>query len=108
MLLRSTGNPTIQHRNLRVLEGNVPVPEAVAVAVAGQDAVVQSIGLSTRILHFGMKKYGVRRLVAITGIGVGGSKEHGEWFYEWFIYPLFTGKSYIDKDRQEQRRSWME
>ncbi len=77
-------------------------------AVAGQDAVVYSIGLSTRILLFGMKKYGVRRLVAIAGIGVGDSKGHGEGFYEWFSYPLFTEKSYIDKDRQEQRRSWME
>ncbi len=85
VLLRSTGNPTIQHRNLGVLEGNVPVPEAVAVAIVGQDAVVYSIGPSTRILLFGMKKYGVRRLVAITGMGVGDSKGHGEWFYEWFI-----------------------
>ena len=57
---------------------------------------------STRILLFGMKKYGVRRLVAITGIGAGDSKGHGGWFYEWFIYPLFTKKLYIDKDRQEQ------
>ena len=41
VLLRSTGNPTIQHRNLRVLEGNVLVHEGVAAAVEGQDAVVR-------------------------------------------------------------------
>ena len=113
VLLRSTGNLTIQHMRLRVLEGNVLVPETVAAAVEGQDAVVYSIGSdrmgevtlfseSTRILLIAMKKYGVRRLVAITGIGAGDSKGHGGWFYEWFIYPLFTKKIYIDKDRQEQ------
>ena len=113
VLLRSTGNLTIQHMRLRVLEGNVLVPETVAAAVEGQDAVVYSIGSdrmgevtlfseSTRILLIAMKKHGVRRLVAITGIGAGDSKGHGGWFYEWFIYPLFTKKIYIDKDRQEQ------
>lgn len=114
VLVRSPGKLNIQHKNLRVLAGNALEPDAVAAAVAGQEAVVYAIGSdllgreltlfseSTRILIFAMEKHGVRRLVAITGIGAGDSKGHGGWFYEWFIYPVFTKKIYADKDRQEE------
>ncbi len=114
VLIRSPGKLNIQHKNLRVLAGNALEADAVAAAVAGQEAVVYAIGAdllgreltlfseSTRILIFAMEKPGVRRLVAITGIGAGDSKGHGGWFYEWFIYPVFTKKIYADKDRQEE------
>ncbi|WGR61339.1 epimerase [Paracoccus ferrooxidans] len=48
-----------------------------------------------------MKAAGVRRLVAVTGIGAGDSKGHGGWLYNHIIYPLFTRNRYADKDRQE-------
>lgn len=114
VLVRSPGKLNIQNKNLRVLSGNALEPDAVSAAVAGQEAVVYAIGSdgvgrevtlfsnSTCILILAMKKQGVRRLVAITGIGAGDSKGHGGWLYEWFIYPLFTKKIYADKDRQEE------
>lgn len=49
-----------------------------------------------------MKKHGVRRLVALTGIGAGDSKGHGGLFYDRIIYPFFIKPIYEDKDRQEQ------
>ncbi len=114
VLVRSPGKLNIQHKNLRVLAGNALDPDAVAAALAGQEAVVYAIGSdgvgkevtlfseSTRILIFAMEEHGVGRLVAITGIGAGDSKGHGGWIYEWLIYPLFTKKIYADKDRQEE------
>lgn len=48
-----------------------------------------------------MRAFGVRRLVAITGIGAGETRGHGGWFYNWIVFPLFTRNRYADKDRQE-------
>ncbi|MCU7431018.1 SDR family oxidoreductase [Paracoccus denitrificans] len=99
--------------------------EAVAVAVgsptdeaflrrhiAGHDAVVICLGIdrqgrttlfseTTKAVVEAMQAAGVRRLVAVTGIGAGDSKGHGGWLYNRIIYPLFTRNRYADKDRQE-------
>jgi putative NADH-flavin reductase len=80
--------------------------------VAGQDAVIYALGPngpgrttlfsdSTRILLGAMKREGVSRLVAITGVGAGDTKGHGGFLYDRILYPLFTRQIYEDKDRQE-------
>lgn len=97
---------------LEVVGGDALRAADVEAAVVGCDAVIYSLGAppgkattlfsdTTRVLIAAMRKAGVSRLVAITGIGAGDSKGHGGWFYEWFIYPLFTKKLYADKDVQE-------
>jgi putative NADH-flavin reductase len=48
-----------------------------------------------------MKKTGVRRLVCITGIGAGDSRNHGGFLYDRLLQPLLLKKVYDDKDRQE-------
>jgi putative NADH-flavin reductase len=80
--------------------------------VEGQDVVVFALGLdhagattlfseSTRALIAAMQAQGVRRLIAITGVGAGDSRGHGGVFHDWLIYPLFTRQRYLDKNRQE-------
>lgn len=80
--------------------------------IAGHDAVVLSIGVdsigktslfshATEALIPAMRETGVKRLVAITGIGAGDTRGHGGWFYNFVIFPLFTRNRYADKDRQE-------
>lgn len=80
--------------------------------VAGHDAVVMCLGIdrsgkttlfseTTKAVVDVMKAVGVRRLVAVTGVGAGDSRGHGGWFYNRIIYPLFTRNRYIDKNRQE-------
>ncbi|MBN9403825.1 MAG: NAD(P)H-binding protein [Burkholderiales bacterium] len=80
--------------------------------IAGHDAVVICLGIdgsgkttlfseTTNAVVDAMKVVGVRRLVAVTGIGAGDSKGHGGWLYNYIIYPLFTRNRYADKDRQE-------
>ncbi len=49
-----------------------------------------------------MVKEGVKRLIAITGVGAGETRGHGGFIYDWIIFPLFTRKRYADKDRQEK------
>lgn len=98
---------------VRCVQGDALDPQAVERAVEGQDAVVFCLGRSnhrapttmfsdaTRILIAAMEKHGVRRLIAITGIGAGDSKGHGGFFYDRVVYPLITRQTYLDKDRQE-------
>lgn len=93
-------------------DGDALDSAAVRRVVAGQDAVVYALGTSsprrttlfsdsTRILLPAMHEAGVRRLVAITGVGAGETKGHGGFLYDWILYPLFTRRAYEDKDRQE-------
>lgn len=81
-------------------------------SLEGHDAVVLCLGIdslgrttlfsdSTRALIAAMEATGVKRLVAVTGIGAGDSKGHGGWYYNHVLFPLFTRHRYADKDRQE-------
>lgn len=80
--------------------------------VAGHDAVILAIGVdssgkttlfseSTRAVIGAMQAAGVKRLLAITGIGAGETRGHGGWLYNRVVFPLFTRNRYADKDRQE-------
>ncbi len=81
-------------------------------SLGGHDAVVLCTGVDTigrttvfsdamKAIIPAMEATGVRRLVAVTGIGAGDTKGHGGWFYNRVVYPLFTRNRYADKDRQE-------
>jgi uncharacterized protein YbjT (DUF2867 family) len=91
---------------------------SVAAAVAGVDAVVQSLGApksaqsifagttlfsqATRILIDAMRAGGVARLVAVTGFGAGDSRGHGGFLYDALVFPLILKRVYDDKDVQER------
>lgn len=86
---------------------------ALAAAVSGQDAVVFALGVDkggattvfsdvTAVLLPAMAAAGVRRLVAITGVGAGETRGHGGFLYDQIIYRLFTRHRYADKERQEE------
>jgi putative NADH-flavin reductase len=86
---------------------------ALRALVAGQEAVIISLGtppglrttlfsdVTTKLIT-AMAAEGVRRLVAITGVGAGETRGHGGFLYDRIIYPLFTRPFYEDKDRQER------
>jgi putative NADH-flavin reductase len=85
--------------------------QALARFVAGAHAVVFALGTKpgattlfsevTTALVAAMREAGVRRLVAITGVGAGDTRGHGGFLYDRIVFPLFTQKMYRDKDRQE-------
>jgi len=114
VLARNPSKLTLSHERLRVLQGDVLDPAAVDAAVRGQDAVILSLGRkhhrkpttlfsdATRIVIDAMHRHGVRRLVAITGIGAGDSRGHGGFLYDRIIFPLVLKHTYADKDRQEE------
>jgi uncharacterized protein YbjT (DUF2867 family) len=93
---------------------------AVAKAVEGVDAVIQSLGAgekagpqvllvgttlfsrATRILIDAMRSAHVQRLVAVTGLGAGDSRGQIGFFYDAIVFPLMLKRIYDDKDVQEQ------
>lgn len=103
----------LRHPNLTVMPGDALDDRVLQRISLGYDAVVQAIGApaarattvfsdSTKVLLEVMKTNGIRRLVAITGIGAGDSKGHGGFVYDHIVYPLFTKPLYEDKTRQEE------
>jgi putative NADH-flavin reductase len=81
-------------------------------ACRGCDAVLFALGSdrmgrttlfsdTTRTLIAAMQAAGVRRLIAITGVGAGETRGHGGFVYDWIVFPFITRRIYVDKARQE-------
>ena len=80
----------IKHTSLQVIRGDVLDPASVESAVAGQEAVLSTIGAGagrtglradgTRNIVEAMEKIGVRRLVCQSSLGVGDSRDNLPFF----------------------------
>lgn len=117
-LARSASSIPIEDEKLERITGDATDRTALENALEGFDAVIVTLGLppslaatisgtqlfstATRALVDAMKEKGVRRLVAVTGIGAGDSRGHGGPIYDWLIFPLLLKRVYDDKDVQEQ------
>lgn len=85
--------------------------KALETALTGHDAVIFALGVkrlkttlfsdATRALLPAMKTAGLRRLIAITGVGAGETKGHGGFVYDRLIFPYITKHIYADKTVQE-------
>ena len=116
-LARSAGGIAIQDPALDKVSGNALDSETVRDALEDVDAVIQTLGVdispraiferttlfsqSTRILVDAMKAAGVKRLIAVTGLGAGNSRGHGSLLYDAVVFPLLLKRVYDDKDVQE-------
>jgi putative NADH-flavin reductase len=115
---RGAAGIPIDDARLSKIAGDALDAAAVGAAVAGADAVIQTLGApktalavfagttlfskATRILIDAMQAAGVRRLVAVTGLGAGDSRGHGGFLYDALMFPLVLKRIYDDKDVQEQ------
>ena len=104
-LARSAWIIPIQNPGLEKVPGNALVSSTIRSALQGVDVVVQTLGVdiaprsiferttlfsqSTRILVDAMKATGVKRLIAVTGLGAGDSRGHGGLLYDAVVFPLF-------------------
>ena len=113
-LARHPENIVASHDRLRKVRGDILDADSMAAAVAGQDAVVCTIGKKTPwdqrsdlfsrgtdTLLRAMRSAGVRRLVCVTGIGAGDSRGHGGFVYDTLFRSGLLKGMYDDKDRQE-------
>lgn len=114
----------IQHENLTMAIGDVMDSDTVNTAMAGQEAVICSLGIKqtfkpveiysegTTHMIRAMTRHNARRLICITGIGAGESKGHGGILYNKVIQPFLLKTIYEDKTRQEEiirycNRDWI-
>lgn len=96
---------------VELVEGNVLDPGAVFRAATGCDAVVIALGNTkqnpdyvvssgTEIILQVMKKLGISRVVAVSSLGVGDSKDAVPGFFKLLMKTVLK-KTMLDKERQE-------
>jgi putative NADH-flavin reductase len=99
--VRESARLAIRHENLRIVQGNVADRSCVAVAVAGQDAVISALGVGRPLRHdaavvdgirniiHAMYDQKVRRLIYLSFIGVGESRKEAGWMLRYVArWPL--------------------
>jgi uncharacterized protein YbjT (DUF2867 family) len=117
-LARSAASIPIDQAGLEKVAGDALDRTAVSQALQGAEAVIQVLGAptdagtvlwgttlfsaSTRILIDAMRALGVRRLVAVTGLGAGDSRGRLGLLFDAVAFPLVLKRIYDDKDVQEQ------
>jgi uncharacterized protein YbjT (DUF2867 family) len=115
---RGAASIAIDHAELEKIAGDALDPAPVARALQDVDAAIETLGAprsaeamfrgtrlfsaATRVLIDAMRAQGVRRLVAVTGLGAGDSRGHGGFLYDAVVFPLVLKRIYDDKDVQEQ------
>ena len=111
-LVRDPTKLTLQNPNLKVIEGNVLQPADVAKAIAGAAAVVVSLGNTsnnpdlsvsngTQQIVQAMQTQGVRRLIVVSSLGVGDSKNQVPLLFKLIMW-TFLRKAIRDKEEQEK------
>lgn len=97
----------------RVIEGDVLDTALVESAVAGQEAVLDALGGHTpwkatsletnaaRNIVGAMRMHGVKRLLVVSAIGVGDTKDLVPSWYEHLIMPTLLKGTMQDKERME-------
>ena len=116
-LARSAASIPIQNTNLEKVSGDALDTDTIRNALKDVNMVVQTLGVdispraifepttlfsqSTRLLVGAMKAAGVKRLIAVTGLGAGDSRGHGGFLYDTVAFPLLLKRVYDDKDVQE-------
>ena len=115
-MARSATSIRVRDPKLEKLDGDALDQHTIERALAGVDAVIQTLGVSptpelifngtrlfsaaTRILVNTMEASAVKRLICVTGLGAGDSRGHGGLLYDAALY-LILGRIYADKDAQE-------
>lgn len=111
VLTRDASRVPTTHDNLRVLEGDVLDPAAVEGAVAGQEAVLISLGNGrkgvvraegTRTVIEAMRRNGVKRLICQSTLGVGDSRANLNFLWKYILFGMVLRPAYNDHVRQEE------
>ena len=96
---------------VHVVEGDVFDARAIAPVIAGHDAVVVTLGggrkggvraRGTAAIIEAMRATGVRRLVVLSLIGVGDSREQLNFFWKRLMFGLLLRGAYADHVEQER------
>src|SRR5262245_34694808 len=110
---RSPAQLEIKHANLQVVQGDVMNVASVDQAVQGQEAVVLALGTpaitkntvrseGTRNIVRAMEKVGVRRLVCLSSLGIGDSRDMLPFHYKYILVPFLLRQGFSEHELQEE------
>ena len=111
MLTRNRARVGPPHPRVHVVEGDVFDARAIAPVIAGHDAVVVTLGggrkggvraRGTAAIIEAMRTTGVRRLLVLSLIGVGDSREQLNFFWKRLMFGLLLRGAYADHVEQER------
>jgi putative NADH-flavin reductase len=99
--LRDPGKLPIKHGNLTIVQGDVNNPAEVEYAVMNADAVISTIGparnsptdlmtTAARNITDAMRKHGIKRLIVMTGAGVGAPEDQPKPINHFIKFMLKT------------------
>lgn len=113
---RNPGKIGVEHPNLRLQPGDFHDAASVDAAVAGHDAVIVTVSVS-RLSDFrenpnyfsggtahviaSMRKHGVRRLVILSALGAGDSRDTQNFLVKWLVIDGLLRAPMADHGRQE-------
>jgi putative NADH-flavin reductase len=111
-LVRSLEKLPLTNDHLTLIQGDVLDRAAVDRTVAGADAVFVSLGNTpnnpamvvsegTKVVMAAMQAAGVKRLIVISSLGVGDSKDQIPLFFKLIVGTVLR-KAFQDKEAQEQ------
>jgi putative NADH-flavin reductase len=111
-LVRDPAKLQLQNAQLAVVQGDVLDSSAVARTLAGAEAVFVSLGNTannpdmvvsqgTGVVMAAMQAAGIKRLIVISSLGVGDSKDHVPLFFKAIIATALR-KAFQDKEAQEK------
>jgi putative NADH-flavin reductase len=107
---RNPAKLEIDHANLKVVQGDVLDSALVEKAVAGQDAVLCSLGAGakgairsdgTRNIIRAMEKSGISRFICLSTLGVGNSRANLNFFWKHIMFGFLLRQAYADHEIQE-------
>ena len=101
------------HANLKIVKGDVMDYGSVEEAIKGTEAVLSALGVralgKSRILSDGtkniiraMEKFGVKRFICESSLGVGDSRGQVGFLFDYILVPLFLRNIFKDKEVQER------
>lgn len=111
-LARTPSKIDVSNDRLQVVQGNVLNAADVEKVVAGQDAIVNSLGgtknnpnnvctLGTKNIIAAMKQFNLKRLLTVTALGVADSRAQVPFAFK-VIMKTVLRKAYADKETQER------
>lgn len=114
VVVRNPRKLKINDPNLRIVKGDVLIPESIEGSFREQDAVLSALGhkrffIKTTILSRGtqniitaMHKNRVKRFICITSLGINDSKFKLGLYYTLFTIPVILFFYFLDKSKQEK------
>ena len=107
---RSARSMPCKHLGLRRIDGDIMDAKQVANALRGHDAVIVAVGagmrgqvrsVGTANVVAGMKETGIKRLIALSTLGAGKSRDKLNFFWRYIMFGILLKRAMADHEQQE-------